>query len=518
MRRFAGRGAAIAGGGCRVALAALLVLVGVAALAGATNVDARSQRPAPGTGAHRIVLSIGRAAIGRPIPPGFLGLSIEYWAVEAYAGKDPRAINPTLLQLLRNLASGDPMALRIGGVSTDKTWWPVARFRRPPGVNYSLTKSRLAVMKALADAVDARVTMGINLEADSRDLAAAEARAIVAGIGPRVAALELGNEPELYGNRDFGWYVRDGQKVTGRPPTYDMAAFAHDFSTIAAALPPLPLAGPASGAHTWLGQLRWFTAAEPRIRVVTVHRYPLQACYIAPADPKFPTIARLLSPVASRALAGGVAPYLAVAHRRHLAFRIDEMNNVSCGNPPGVPDTFAMALWAIDALFADARVGVDGVNIHTYPGAVYQLFRFKRSNSNWQAFVEPEYYGLLMFSQAAPPGSRLLRTAGGTADVRVWATRDARGSIRVVLINDDTSGAHLVAIHVARARGPGTIERLQAPGAAATGGVTLGGQSFGRSTDTGVLPSQRKASAVGAAAGKYLVRLPRASAALLTFR
>jgi hypothetical protein len=403
-------------------------------------------------------------------------------------------------------------------VSTDKTWWPVAGVKRPPGVNYSLTKSRLAVIKALADAVDAHLTMGINLEADSRRLAAAEGRAIVGGIGPRLAALELGNEPELYGNQNFGWYVRDGQNVTGRPPTYDFPDFTRDFSTIAAGLPPVPLAGPASGAHRWLDELGWFTAAEPRVRVVTVHRYPLQACYIAPADPKFPTIARLLSPVASRALAGGVEPYLAVAHQRHLAFRIDEMNNVSCGNPPGVPNTFAMALWAIDVLFADAQVGVDGVNIHTYPSAVYQLFRFKQSNSNWQAFVEPEYYGLLMFSQAAPPGARLLRTTGGTADVRVWATRDPRGSIRVVLINDDTSSGHLVSIHIAGAHGPATIERLQAPGAAATDGVTLGGQSFGESTDTGLLPSQRTPSAVVAATGKYVVRMPRASAALLTLR
>ena len=81
----------------------------------------------------------------------------------------------------------------------------------------------------------------------------------------------------------------------------------------------------------------------------------MQACYNTPGSPSYPTIGRLLSPVASRSLADGVAGYLSVAHRGHLPFRIDEMNTISCGNPPGVPNTFAMALWALDALFALAE-------------------------------------------------------------------------------------------------------------------------------------------------------------------
>jgi len=516
---FARHVEALASAGLRAVALGLVVSVGAIGFAHIGHASARPSRPQPAAIRHAVDISVGRAVHGRAIPTGFLGLSIEYWAVEAYAGKDPRAINPALVQLLRNLAPGQATVLRIGGVSTDKTWWPTPRIGRPPGVNYSLTPRRLAVIKALAQAVDARLTMGVNLEADSPALAAAEARAMLTGIGRRrLAALELGNEPELYGNQDFGWYVHDGRGVTGRPPTYDMVAFTHDFSRIGGDLPAVPLAGPASGGQRWLGQLADFTAAEPRLGQVTVHRYPMQACYNTPGSPSYPTIGRLLSPVASRSLADGVAGYLSVAHRGHLPFRIDEMNTISCGNPPGVPNTFAMALWALDALFADAQVGVDGVNMHTYPNAVYQLFKFKHSGSSWQAFVEPEYYGLLMFSQAAPPGARLLSASGGSDAVRVWATRDTRKSIRVVLINDDTSRSHLVAVRVAGARGGATIERLQAPSAHATDGVTLGGQSFGPATDTGLLSGPQHASAVAAAAGRYVVRLPAAGAALLTLR
>ena len=290
--------------GCRAALLVLLLVVGATALAGIGY--ARSRRTSADTVtrvATRLEISVGRRAIGRPIPVGFLGLSIEYWAVEAYAGKNPAAINPALVQLVRNLSDAHTMVLRIGGASTDKTWWPVSHSRRPQGVNYSLDKRRLAVLRALADATDARMIMGINLEADSKRLAAAEARAMFAGIGrSRISALELGNEPELYASRAFPYYVKDGRDFGGRPASYDMAAFTRDFSRIGAALPPAPLAGPTSGGTEWLGQLGAFAAEEPRLRLVTVHRYLLQACYISRASPIYPTIGRLLSPVSSRSL------------------------------------------------------------------------------------------------------------------------------------------------------------------------------------------------------------------------
>ncbi len=456
-------------------------------------------------------------ASGRPIPTGFLGLSIEYWAIEAYAGKDPGAINPVLVRLLRNLTPGQAGVLRIGGVSSDKTWWPVAGFRRPPGVNYSLNARRLEVIRALADAVGARLLMGLNLEARSPTLATAEAQAMVAALGSRrIVAFELGNEPELFGNRAFGWYVRNHQRIASRPQTYDMAAFTRDFSSIGSELPLARLAGPASGGHMWLAQLGSFAAAEPALRMMTVHRYPLQACYNAPGSPTYPTISTLLSRYASTGYAEGVADYVAVAHDRHLPLRIDEMNNVSCGVPAGVPNTFAMALWSLDALFADVRVGVDGVNIHTYPTAVYQLFKFTHVNSSWRAHVEPEYYGLLAFAQAAPPGARLLPTSGGTSTVRAWATRDLHGSIRVALINDDIVRSHRVAVRVSGALGSATIARLLAPSAQATDGVSLAGQSFAPSTETGALSGRRAITHVNVTAGKYVIRLPAASAVLLT--
>jgi len=38
--------------------------------------------------------SIGGPLSVRPVRPGFIGLSIECYAVQAYAGADPRALDP----------------------------------------------------------------------------------------------------------------------------------------------------------------------------------------------------------------------------------------------------------------------------------------------------------------------------------------------------------------------------------------------------------------------------------------
>ena len=72
-------------------------------------------------------------------------------------------------------------------------------------MTYALTPGWTAVTRALARALGARLILGINLEADSTAVAGTEADALVAGIGRgRIEALELGNEPELYGSFDVG--------------------------------------------------------------------------------------------------------------------------------------------------------------------------------------------------------------------------------------------------------------------------------------------------------------------------
>ena len=81
-------------------------------------------------------------------------------------------------------------------------------------------------------------------------------------------------------------------------------------------------------------------------------------------------------------------------------------------------------MWALDTLFEFARVGIDGVDINTKPGSLNELFILNDVDGTWRARVRPEYYGLMMFAQAAPRGSRLLHISGAIPSrLHAWPTR-----------------------------------------------------------------------------------------------
>jgi hypothetical protein len=263
--------------------------------------------------------------------------------------------------------------------------------------------------------------------------------------------------------------------------------------------------------------LNRYLAANPRVRVVTFHRYPLHRCFTPPGSPTSPTIPHLLSRDASVGPAESLQAAVAVAHRHGLAFRVDELNDVSCGGAQGVSNTFSSALWVLDTLFNLAKVGADGVNIHTFADAIYGPFTFTRVAGRWEAHVKPMYYGLLMFARAVPAGSQLLLTDPPARPyLRVWATRAPGGMVRVVLINASRNRAITIAVRPPGASAVATLERLRAPGLRATGHVALAGQTFGAASTTGELPHSRETPTLHPIQDHYVLELPPASAALLT--
>lgn len=466
-----------------------------------------------------VYATVDEGPSGTPLPAGFLGLSLEYTALDAYTGANAASLDPVFVQLLRNLASpaGQPLVLRIGGDSTDATWWPTAGITPSAGVRYALTPAWLASARALAGAVPARLILGLNLAANQPRLSAAEASALLGGIGPQdVDAFELGNEPDVYGV--FPWYSTSHGPVYARRASYSLNSFISEVRRWDTWLPDLPLAGPAAAELPWLSGVPALLAAAPRLRIVTVHRYALQGCFTNPSSPSYPSVANLLSDRSSWGLAAALAPYVALAHSQGLQFRVDELNSAAqagCLGRAGVSDTFASALWMLDTLFDLASVGVDGVNVHSLPGAGYELFTFSRaSTGGWQAFVHPDYYGMLMFSQAFPTGARLVPVNAPAGPVKVWATLAPDGRTRVVLINKD-SRPHRVELQLPPTSGPTELEWLRAPAATATSGVTLGGQTFGPETTTGRLAAPAP-QPVSQLLGEYSIELPAYSAALLT--
>jgi hypothetical protein len=369
------------------------------------------------------------------------------------------------------------------------------------------------------------MVMGVNLAANDPTLAAAEARTYVKAFGRgSVEALEIGNEPNVYGNVTV-FRTASGARIHARPPSYGFSQFATEFGSIASASPPLPLAapalavGPTPGDGSWIQSLPGFLTQHQRVGIMTVHRYPLRNCYVGPSSRQYPTVPNLLANYATAGLANSLRPWVRIAHSEHRQLRVDELNSVACRGKKGVSDTFASSLWSVDALFQLARLGVDGVSVHTLPNSAYEAFQFSRRNGRWRAWVRPVYYGLQLFAEAAPPGSRLMRLSGVKSDtqVSVWATRAPDQRLRVVLINKSQSHNRTVAVRIPRAAGTtGTVERMLAPSVNSGRNVTLGGRTYGAQTYTGSLPSLATQPLTGGA-GTYVVKLPRGSAALLTF-
>ena len=336
------------------------------------------------TPAHATTIGVHQA---RPRPSSFVGLSLEYskGGISNYA-------NPKDVNLLHQL---DPHpTLRIGGDSTD---W------------YSLKVAQSAAWRStpegFATATDAQLIMGVNFKAQNISATLNEASTLTfSPLNPRITGLEIGNEPELY------HHVRS-------------AAYLPKFNHYIAALHGYSLIGPASGSAHWVAKLPSDT--QTKLQQTTYHFYALNACVHQPKSQSYPAIAHLLSPFAVRL---AVAPLVARAHSNGSKFRIDELNSVTCRGKHGVADSPAFAIWMTDVLTKADHEGVDGVNIHMWPGAPSeQLFT--------GTSVHPEYYGALMFTKFAPTGSRLLNTYGATsADTHVWATT-TENQIRVMAIN-----------------------------------------------------------------------------------
>jgi Glycosyl hydrolase family 79 C-terminal beta domain len=499
---------------CLAGFTAALLTVTVAVLSDFDAVPPAGASPGdPGVSA-----SVSADTYGGAMGTGFVGVSLEYSALHVYTGRDPRAVNPVLVSLLRGLAPGSQTpVLRIGGNSADATWWPVRGAIPPGGIRYALTPGWIRTTHALAQALKARLILGVNLAGGRPALSAAEARALLSGIGRKyVQALEIGNEPDVY--NQFPWY-RDnrGRWFFARSASWNLSRFIHQFSQWRTALPRYPLAGPAFAELTWLSGLPRFIKAEHTLGVLTVHRYPLRACVSDPNAPGYATTDSLLTDGSSAGLAQAVAPYVPAAHAAHIPFRLDEMNSASCAGKRGVSDTFASALWVLDTLFNLANVGVDGVNVHSLPGAAYELFTFSHAGGSWRAFVHPEYYGMMLFARAFPPGARLLQVnVDPSGPVKVWATRDSGFHTHVVLINKDPSTSYQVQLQVSGLSSRANLQWLTAPSADSTSGVTFGGQTFGDSTSTGVLSGPSHSQTVSPTLGTYTISMPPASAALLT--
>jgi hypothetical protein len=478
--------------------------------------------------AEPVWVGVDRATLTSPLPDGFLGVALETSTVPLWVGSatTPAQVDPVLVQLLRNLNPVGPPSIRIGGQSTDRSWWPVPNLNDPAGVTYSIGSSWANAALLLAERLDARYVMSVNLEADSTRISQYEANQLLDVIGTKyIKYFEIGNEPDLYthtpwyrvqNGKRVPWFVRIGTPYFARPAGFDEDDFLSEWQQTLAAMPTgVPIAGPDTASAQWIGPFSALVGETNRIGMLDSHSYALFNCVTTPSNPKYPSIAHLLTQSAATRIVRGATEFVPTAAHAGIPFRIDEMGSVSCDGRSGVSNTFASALWATDALFEAARAGVSGVNLHSFPNSTNGLFDLADTSSGWIGDVHPIYYGALMFAQADPEGSRILDIASPSpSTLRIWATVGQDHKVRVLIIN---VGSHrLVTIHAPYGFGSrdASVERLEAPSVSALTGETIGGQTLAN-TNTGAVPAPTLQWARPRAKG-YTVAAPADSETLLT--
>jgi hypothetical protein len=163
-------------------------------------------------------------------------------------------------------------------------------------------------------------------------------------------------------------------------------------------------------------------------------------------------------------------------------------------------------------MFEIASTGAAGVNFHTGPryGAFWSFHRRTIR-------VLPLYYGMYMFAQAAPAGSRLIPMQyHSNANVKIWMTLDRHHTARIVMINKDLRRNVIIALRLP-AKQPGQLERLTAPRLTARTRIEIGGLTF-RGSHLGQPSGTTVTASVPSTRGRYAISLARGSAALLTIR
>jgi len=411
-------------------------------------------------------LSLDTAAPRIVIPGDFTGLSYES-AQLANPGYFSRH-NSKLVKLVRQLgASG---VLRLGGSTSDFDQWKQEKLSRRAGwadpvnpddgknatLRAAVTETAIDELRGFLDATGWTAIYGVDLGHGSPEAAADEAAYVVERLGPKLVALQIGNEPDLF-SKDI------------RRSSYGFADYFEEWQKFAEAIrhrvPDAPLAGPdVSDDVTWVDR---FAQQASGIRLLTGH-------YYAEGPPESPDsdIVHLLQPQPD--LDRQMRHLVSVAQSAHVPYRMSEGNSCYNGGKSGVSDAFASALWGADFMLLLAQLGVAGVNLH---GGGRGFYTPIAGGGSVPFDPRPLYYGMLFWSVFAARSMVPCQFNPGGVNATAYACLDAKRRLAVALINKDLHrDLHLRLLGDALQQ-PSHQMALTAPRADSTTVVTLGGQS-----------------------------------------
>jgi hypothetical protein len=442
------------------------------------------------------------------VPQRFLGVSFEVAAL-GQLGQD--AYRGDLVTLLRSLGPG---ILRFGGITADENVaWTDADTPPPAWASSTIGPAQMSALGVLAHRSGWKVLLTVGLAHYEPQAAAREVAEAHRALGPNLAAVEIGNEPDAYGNhgfREVPWLAQGYQEQVS------------DYrEAIQALTPGVPIAGPDVSGSGAFGEWGDEEALAQKPVMLTGHHYPL-GCAQVPA----PSIEELLSAAIRGAAANSLNTYLTVAGLYGIPMRIDETNTVSCGGVAGISDTFAAALWATGYITQAMAAGAAGINLEGNPtncgGYTPLCAPDSAAIAEGALSAEPEWYALLLTKSLI--GYRPLPTtisATSSPNLVAAAFSGPKHSLKIVLADNEPPGASPLMLRLGVGAGipmraqVGTvrIQRLTAPAPNATEDVRLAGRAV---APGGSWHAPSQAESATTRAGTLALELTPDSAALVT--
>jgi hypothetical protein len=413
-----------------------------------------------GTGVTATVTVNPNTTVGT-IGADFVGFSYE----KSHITNDSlTSTNASLIALYKLL--GSPL-VRLGANDADFCSWggTGAAPTQPSGQPFSHT-----ILTGMVDelctflvAAGTKIIYAVNFKLDNVTASAAEAAYVMGKCPSSIVAFEIGNEIDKYGT----WAAQETEYET--------------FATAILAAPGALLAGPATTGGSYESFAVPFATSESakygtKLTLLTQHYY------VAGAGSAGATVGSLSTVSPTFVTLNTTISGAAVKDKIPSGYRLGEINTFSGHGQQGVSDSLIAGLWAIDTMFVVAENGGGGVNFHGgetgMDGTKPFYYEPIMETNGVVVQVQPEYYGMLLFTQAGQ-GSMLSTAVTTTnANFTAYAVK-ANGFTSVVLDNKSATSGVNATVNLGAAVTSASAIYLQGTPAgsltAPAGSVTLAG-------------------------------------------
>ncbi|KAE8219979.1 hypothetical protein CF319_g6421 [Tilletia indica] len=472
------------------------------------------QGPSPEMGSAPIQLDmLGNGAIaGIPVPPNFLGISIELSVATEIFGSEPSELNAPFLNYIGSITARLPPnmgpKIRVGGNSQDTATYnasavtPVAKSSAhgfnpvngaPVTPDLQVSSKLFDIMRAIGESLRVEWIYGVNMANKDNDFDRPMVKDLTKALADQLKMLMVGNEPDRYagtGRRNEGYSIEEYLNE------WDTAT-----SSLEAEIPtPRFFVGP-SVCCAWttnqvLVQSEMANRFKDRLAAVSAIKYPQSLCSPNPPGGH----AFYLNHSNTIQFAMYDADAVATSVSLGIPYILVETNTASCIGVPWVSNAFSSTLWAIDAALQLAYRNHSGMYLHTSGQSVlYNTFTpppHKQSTySAWR--TGPIMYALPFMAEAlnSTTGNHVrvrdlgMQTPAGSdwgAAYGIYEDEEAQTASRVVLINlaSTASDANAMRVQIPVGSQKQILAKfLSAPTAAEQQDITWAERTFGYYSD-----------------------------------